>query len=434
MDLIKDENIKMALKRQVPHLIDFLVDHIDEVADIALGVTVTDFPMAQDVCFSLIVTQMHSLTSLLVVNPIFLARLNEFITKQEKLTLRSAAAFSRILQFLIQTSDCAVLNRFPESECLFKKILKHMSFASITNLLVFITDAGRPTMISFLEDNKAIDVLLGFVCDDPDVNEKLFLFMANIVGAVKYDSPLLSPFENSETVAYILNLALKSTPHVSSKVFNLLFEVAAQCDSEEEDPDDPLYSTVFNFLISRIQDICNFVLSDKPFLEDKASAIELINMILVMPLQVPQCVVDLCGALFDQMFEHPANTFLHKALLSVFGTIALNKEQALELVDKVRMRQRIAEAFKKKDEIGASYWGILYDLSMKIFAKLDGNQVRSEWKDFVKGTLAETKEVLESEYGGPVPDDDMDIDYDEEPVFPLGKSQLAAMSNGKGNR
>lgn len=431
MDLIKDENIKVALKRQVPHLIDFLVDHIDEVVDIALDVTVTDFPAAQDVCFSLIVTQMHALTSLLVVNPILLSRLNDFITRQEKLTLRSSAAFSRILQFLMQTSDCAVLKRFPESQSLFKKILKHMSFASITNLLVFITDNGTKTMIAFLEDNKAIDVLLESVCDDPEVNEKLFLFMANIIGAVEFDSPLLSPFENSETVGKILDMALNSTPHVSSRVFNLLFEVAAQCDSEEEDDDDPLYATVFKFITSKLQEICKFVLSDKPFLEDKASAIELINMVLVMPSRMPPCVLDMWGSMFDTMFERPANTFLHKAVQSVFLTILYYKEQALELVEKVRVRQRIAEAFKRRDEIGASYWGILYELATQIFEQLDGNQVRNEWKEFVTGTLTEMKTLLMNGYGGPVPDD-ADIDYDDEPEdFPLGKSQLAAMSAGK---
>ena len=422
IDIIKDENFKVALKKQVPHLLDFLVNHIGEITDLALGVTQSSFAGAQEVCFSLIVIQMHALTSRLVINPEFLTKLNTFISGPDELTTTSAAVFSRILQFIIQASNCAVLDRFPERESLFGKLLRHIKFSSVTDLLVFMTEDRRKGMITFLEDNNITDVLLQSICDDPLVNEKIFLFMANVVSFVEFDSVLLSPFERPETMTMIFDMAMNSCPHVSSKVFNLLFEVAAQCDSEEE---DPLYVTVFKFLLAKVPEICDFVLRDTPFLEVKTSAMELINMVVIPPSELPQCVVDLCEKLFDMVFTNPANTFLHSAFLSLFDTITMDPARATELVEKAQMRKKIVEAYKKKGEVFASYWGMLYTLATKISSKFDNEeQTDEEWREFVADTLEHTKEVIDRDYGGPVPGES-DVGDEEDLEFPIGKSQSA---------
>ena len=421
VDIIKDDNFKVALKKQVPLLIDFLVNHISEIADLALGVTQSSFAGAQSVCFSLIVTQMHALTSRLVVNAEFLGKLNDFISTQDELTTTNAAVFSRILQFLIQASNCAVLDRFPEREVLFGKILKHLKFSSVTDLLVFMTEDRRKTMITFLEDNNVADLLLSSIGDNPIVNEKLFLFMANVVNSVDFDSPILSPFEKPETMDMIFKMAMTACPHVSSQVFNLLFEAAAQCDSEE---DDPLYVTVFKFLVSKVPEICQFVLSDEPFLEVKTRAMELINMVVIPPSELPQCVLDLCEALFNQMFEKPANTFLHSAFLSLFDTITMDPERAVSLIEKAQMRKKILETYKKREEISASYWGVLYTLATKIATKFDNEaETDDEWKAFISDTLEHTKQVIDASYGGPVPDEN-DVPDEEDSVFPMGRSQM----------
>lgn len=431
MQIIGDDNIKVALKRQVPRLFDFLIEHIDEIADIALGVKRTDVASAQSTCFSIIMAQIHSFTQLLVSNRVLLGRLNQYISSKDSIDAVGAAVFSRTLQFLIQFSNGAVLDKFPQRENLFAKILRHVQYSSVTNLVIFMTDDGRKNIITFLEDNKATEVLLGMIGDNHSINEKVFMFLANIVANVDLDSQLLSPFEVPETMEKILSIGLTcGNTHVSSRVFNLLFEVSTQCSCEEEEDTDPLYDTVFRFLISKVSDICKFIMSNKPFLSDKASAVELINMIFTSPGNIPECIISLCEFLFNQLFEKPANTFLHRSFLSVFDVILMNGAKVSDVIKRCDMKNRLIDVYGRREDLHASYWGVLYALVCRIADKT-GDQT-GEWDEFLKVTMFPIKQKLDAQYGGPLPGE-QDSDSEEDLVFPLGKSELAAQKGNSRN-
>ncbi|OHT12462.1 hypothetical protein TRFO_17600 [Tritrichomonas foetus] len=440
LQLIKEENIKVALKRQIPKLIDFLIEHVDQLTDIALGVIHTDFPPAQSICFSLILTQMHSLTSKLIENKVLLGCLNRFISNEKPLTPSGAAAFARIVQYLIQASAVKILEIFPEREQFFARVLRHISHIAITNLLDFMTDNGHKNMLTFLEDNKATDTLLGLISDDESINEKVFLFLTNIIASVEIDSPLLIPFEDTKTMETIFNKIMTTpNPHVASKALNLIYELTGQCESDEEESTntDPLYHSVFRFTVNKIPEICDFITSPKPFLVDKASAVELVNILIASNIKIDQCVIDLTETLFNQIFEFPAHTILQRSFLTLFSSILKNdKNICANLIKKANMKQRIIQAYEKRYQINASYWGILFTLSTKLiesFPNEAGSAISSPadqaWAHFAANVIVAIKDTITNEYGGELPDENADNSDSEDLEFPLGRSQLARQAS-----
>lgn len=436
LDLIKDDSIKNALKRQIPHLFDFLIAHVDELINIALGVTQTDYPPAQKNCFSIIITQIQAFTNRLIDNNVLMKCLNDFISTNETLTPAGAATFSRILQFLIQASDSKIFGIFPDSKNLFQKLLKHVQHIAITNLLDFITDCENKTLlITFLEDNSATEVLIKCISDDEDKNEKIFLFLTNIVASITNDSPLLSPFEETPTMNKIFQkIMTTSSPHTASKAINLWYELTTQCESEEEEAnnEDPLYESVFKLIVKKIPELCDFIGSSKPFLADKVSAVELLNVLILSKIEIEQCVKDLIGKLFNQIFEFPSHTILQRSFLTLFNTfIVHDKNSCLELIDKINMRPRIIEVFDKRYQIDVSYWGILYNISAEIIKNYpELNTKDPKWAHFAAQCICSMKEVIQNGYGGEVPEENSEeSENDDDMEFPLGNSQKSSLSS-----
>jgi hypothetical protein len=77
MEVIRDDGLKAALKSPVRDLVYFLVDHLVEFADIALGVAETEFRPAQLKLLSLIVMPVQSFTKLFRANRLLLSGLND---------------------------------------------------------------------------------------------------------------------------------------------------------------------------------------------------------------------------------------------------------------------------------------------------------------------------------------------------------------------
>ena len=309
-----------------------------------------------------------------------------------------------------------------------------MTHIAITNLLDFMTDNGHKIMITFLEDNHAAEILLSMLSDDETKNEKIFLFLTNIIASVEIDSPLLSPFENVQIMNNIFQrIMTTSNPHVASKALNLLYELTGQCDTEEEETNntDPLYESVFKFIVNKIPDICNFITSKKPFLADKSSAVELLNILLNSKIEIKPCVTDLLENLFNQTFELPAHTILQRSFLTLFTSILQinDKSISLNFIEKTNMKKRIMQAYEKRYTINASYWGVLYSLATKIIEKFPDDKSDPAWINFTSNTIHSIKDIIDRNYGGEVPDENTQDSDSEDMEFPLGKSQLAKQAS-----
>jgi hypothetical protein len=282
-------------------------------------------------------------------------------------------------------------------------------------------------MVTFLEDVKSVDVLLNAIGKDPILNRHILAFTATIISLVKVDSPLLSPFESPEIMDMIVDIALTNPDlHVSARAFSLLLELTLHSSSETEvdSIDDPLYQTVFRFLNSKLSEFTDFLLTDRPFFDDKATAVELTVALLVGRGLVPEKVIDLAAGLFNQLLDRPMNTFLQTSVRILFQRIAFNRSQLLAFCQTSKIHSILIETFGNRESIEASYWGILYLLATKVDEVADIGEVSGEWEAFYSEIIRPMTQIIEEGYGGPILADSPDAD-EEFLDFPIGKSQIA---------
>ncbi|OHT05592.1 hypothetical protein TRFO_26593 [Tritrichomonas foetus] len=442
VDILTDDNLKIAFKKRIPKLVDFLLDNIDQIIDIALGVEVIDQDILtqnemKSVCFSLIVNQVKSFTGLLISNDSFLSHLDSFITNDKEIDEDSVTGFARIFQFLLQQSNGNILNRWPNRDYLYEKILKHHDKIAVHVLLEDLSNDGRKPVVAFLEDNHASNVLLDFIHNNMNQgtilkNIKLFNYLANIVSGIEIDSPLLFAFESVDTMKEIYELAI-NTPNrqLSAQIFNFLNKVAEQCDiddgdernEEEEEEEDPLITSVIKYGYNNLENIIEHIQKRTPFLSDCEHATRLVNTILLRSEMIPQCVYDYTRYLFEGIFENPAHSILHQSFSMLFEIIMTEQDKCSEFVKNCNMKYRIQEVYEKRYQIIANYWGLLFNLSNKINDIISTNKDDEDWQNFKNIVLTKTQTILNVEYGGKLPSESDQSDS-EEIEFPLGRSQL----------
>jgi hypothetical protein len=404
-----------------------MVAHADELIDIALGVITADIPAAQSICFQLIITPVHPLTSALIVNTVLLTHLSDYISSDQEFTGSGIAVFSRVVAHLVQASNGSVLDRFPEKELLFRRTLKHISFSAIFHLLHSLVESDRKSVRTFLEDNRATEVLLEALCDDYLINTKILRLMAEIIGSVDLDSILLVPFETRASIDRIVSFAFTSpSSRVSAKAFGVLCELSdqfAEAEGGSIDSTDPLFDTVFSLLLSKIDEICEFILRADKFLDDRVRALDLVCSLLSHPEPVPDPALALSIALVDKVFQQPSNSSFHLRFRNLVGRVARDGEQFAFFCHESGIQAKIMDAFAKRGQLQASFWGTLYNLGMTIESMIEDES--PEWTTFLDTTIEPIQAALAQSYGGPRPTAD-DLPPEEDVVFPLGRSEQPA--------
>lgn len=430
MDLLKESNIQTAIKKRIPNLAEYLAGNAGQLVDIALGAEKTSSSI-QYICFSILVTQVKSLTSLFLSSDIFLQHLNNFISNNKDIDENGATGFARIFKFVINQTNGEILNQWPERTKLFQNIVNHMDHIAIHYLLDDLTSDARKNIVAFLEDCNATTVLLSNVSNDLRKDKKLYLYLTNLISIIEIDSPLLSIFENKDKMDEIYNLALTTNDaQLSSQVFIFLDRLSEQIDydideenaNQDLENQDPLIESVIQLGKNKINQICEFLKKDTPFLGNKDNAIRLLRTLLLHSESIPEVVFEYGEILFEQFFEKPAHSILHHSFISLFDTISTDSERCLKFIKTLNIKNRILEAFEKRDQINAAYWGILFDLSNKVEELAPSNE-EDDWEKFKESTIAKIQSIITSNYGGNLPTDS-DLTDSEDIVFPLGKSQM----------
>jgi hypothetical protein len=189
------------------------------------------------------------------------------------------------------------MEQFPRKSSLFGRILHHISFPVILHLLN-----------SFINSD-----LLKAISDDDLINTKILGLIVEIVQSVDLGSILLSPFENWDVMDRILSFAFGSVSFsFSGKAFSVLCELSDQfVDSDET---DPLFDCVCHFLLTKIVEICEFILTAHRFVEDRVRALDLVCSLLTH-------VIVLGIGLVEKMFQQSANSSLHICFMSLVSRI-----------------------------------------------------------------------------------------------------------------
>jgi hypothetical protein len=241
------------------------------------------------------------------------------------------------------------------------------------------------------------------------------------------DSILLSPFETEGSLEQVLSLAFTSqSPVVSAKAFSVVYELISQFESYEDpsQSSDPLFENVFRLVLSKLSDICQFVLGADRFLEKHACALDLVCSIAARSGPIPAPVVSLAIGLTGKLFEQSVNSAFHIRFSCLIGRIARSPAQFSLLCHDTTIRARIMAAFAKRKEVHASYWGALHHFAKTIAATAEPTDENADWNAFVQGTIEPMTTAISEGFGGhrPLPGE---IPPDDDCIFPVGRSEQA---------
>ena len=417
-DVIAHPKIKENFKRQDHFLTQYLLKHIKDLTNIALGLQPSKFQYAQMVCFNIITSQNQNFSKSICQCPDFYqCMLAALFDEENVLKDKSAAAFTRIFQNMSQTNTQIFLNELQDREKIFARIVKLAEFPPFANLLQYLTEVGDPRIVSFLEDCNATLCLLDAV-EKGDVSMKVtyMKFIIHIIDTVDNDSILLEPFNDNAIIEKIYKLAMTADDvHLSAAGFKALLQLCSHIEEGEDGKIDgyPL-SNILKFVSSKLDEICAFIQSDRPFLEAKFHLIEIISGVSLTMDDLPDVLLQVCGYLFDQMFAQPQHSFLHRSFLTLFEAIMRDSQQITDFIDNCHMHDRIIEAYAHKRERQANYWFYLFTLSDYIMNR--GN-CDDKWRDFIATTYSSIATEINKEYGGPLPHDSETDDMNDFEYF-----------------
>ncbi|KAH0793758.1 hypothetical protein GPJ56_002310 [Histomonas meleagridis] len=401
-DLMEQSNIMDAFKKQHSTLIQFLVAHISEIIRIATGITQLTFSNAKSHCETMLITNLSTFTPRIVYSENLISTVIECLNSpvcEEPDNLSNLCLF---LQFLLKVTNGAFLHKLPDGVLIFKKFLPLVEHPCVYDFLDSITTDGHPEYVKYLETNKIAPLLWQSI--DASPSSKLFSLLCNVVSSVDSNSMALFDITSPSVLEKIFDYATNNdNTDLSDQSMFLLFELCSKCDEEDQD-DDSMFTRVFKFVISKTNDLCNFVTNDTLFTAGKAKAIELLGGIISADFEVPKCIIECSGKLFLKMFEYPSFSILHCSATQLFEFISEGNLE--EMLKEYKIKEKIVDAFdnEENDDVGI-YYGHLYKITEMILnnEKEQNEETDEKWNKFVNGKYSQMKELIELRFGGPVP-------------------------------
>ncbi|OHT07801.1 hypothetical protein TRFO_23831 [Tritrichomonas foetus] len=400
--LARAPNVKAAFKRQNKNLLEYLIAHLQEVIDIALGDKKADNDAVAALCMFFLTNQSPSFTAQFSNNPLFLMRLSKYIT-DDSLTERGLISFARILEFLVKVSNGFVLKMFPNRDKLIPMLLRHIKNFSIYSLLCEITDHGHKVTLEYLESINASKLIFEALGNDTFLNGRILTLLTNIISSGLPGSPLVTFLVDEKQLNKIFTFAMSDNQRVSSQSFKLLLEITGLCDEDLEDSDDEDSDAhrIFTYIVSKMPEICDFIGSPKPFCAAKSVANDLLVSVISTCEKIPEKVYKLLDSLFPRFFEQPTRSSLHCLYVKLLNAVVDRDDDYFVKYD---LRPQIVSAFEKKDKILAAYWGHLHKITQRIIdSKCHFKKDCPGWNDYLNGRFQTMKKVMSAGYGGPVP-------------------------------
>lgn len=415
IDLIKEDTIKTAIKRQVPKLLDFILKHVGEFVDVAIGVIKTSV-VIQKKALDLLLSNMQPFTNQIQNSPEFASHIYAFISQEADFSEVDSTCFCKLIEFYMKDSDCGILNKLPKDKFI-PLLLSRVHHLSISNLMEIITCDTRKSMWKYIENTRVDQVIYNSFGNIDYINERLLNFFRNIICSAELGSPVLDLFTKKNSIARFFDFGYNATTHVAAAAFRVVYEVLGLVIYEEESEmqSNILFGTIFAETAENLEALCEFVQQDRPFLDDKYRAIELITAILQVYPDPEPCVVDMMKYLFKKFMELPFHTFLHQSFYNVMLKIGKDDKSLRLLIKKLNMYEEIIKAFDGYDHKQVSYIGHLYAISNYISKKLGPDPENEEWNKFLEDKISQMRDVISKPFGGMMPNqyyqDDDDDDY-----------------------
>ena len=399
--LAQESDIREAFRQGDAALIPFLLAHLDEIIDIALGEKEGADISTRAVCVYFLSTNCPVFSAQLSCSPLFLGKMTEFISKSGEFSIPAISTFCRAMEVLTQHSRGFVFKYLPEPDIFLTNVIQKISYLPVASFLEGITENVNQAILDFLREQNATHQLFEMFGDDERANASILAILTNIASMELPNATLIECLLDEAALDKLFSFCVGDSVVLSSLAFNLMLELCACCEDREELFTDVDPRAVINFVMRHMSDITGYIEREGSFTTAKARGGDLLIEAISCSDEVPDCVYSLLRVLFEKMFENPVHSSLHCTLLGITGAVEAKDKGLFQRFD---VRQRIVDAFAKRNTTVAMYWGHLFKLAeMVVDAEVQPQSVCDGWDAFIDGPYESMRSAMEAQYGGPLP-------------------------------
>lgn len=388
--VLSNPNIKAIFKKQNSKLNNYLFKNICNILDIAFGPWSNDCSAsARSVSYFILTTPSPIFSSQLAMNQSFLDKLNYYLVNDDKMTVETINKFATIFDSLIKATNGVIFIKFPEKEKLFERLSKHINSLAVYNLMLSIIKNNLQIITSFLMECNVIQ----FFFQKLDDNSLFYNLIKAALPNSKFCSEIIKIIEIPEVSKKLFKKAIEDRNEYACDLLICICKI--------------LYEKNKSFILlkelnNNITKMIELIKEDENYGKLKDSILTLLNLKIKIIEHVDTWTIDLTDFLLNLFLKNKFNTSLHLRFLELFKNMfSLDGS----IVEKIKIREKIMEIFKKRYTINASYWGILIEIAQIIndndyaFNKVDN------WNEFYENSIKPLQMIMDNPYGSPLPNE-----------------------------
>jgi hypothetical protein len=272
--------------------------------------------------------------------------------------------------------------------------------------ILTIMDSNSTDIRNFVSDMELDQILFSnlesqstsYICKALTIMCKILLF-------VNRPSPVIVRWQDTARLKSILDIGINSpTDELGEAAFNLINAICIRSECHDDEGDQSAFDRVIDEIRDNCQRVCLYVQRNHSFGIDKRAACQLVTSVMV-DTTLPPYLFTYGGFLLSLFLDLKTNSFLHIVFKDFINSVLSTCDGFLTWIDEQEMCAEILKVVGKKDELMASYWGAIREISCTINAAMEKNgQVGSDdWVKFIGEECKLKNDIIAATYGGEVP-------------------------------
>lgn len=385
------------------YITHFLIDHIKEIIEIAIGEKAGAPPNIVNTAMELLLFPSISLLEFLSKNEIIMNHIISRMINQEEVNVFFINTV-KILIFIITSSNGTILNQIKDQTLFLKQILTLNTSKILDDLLFTILNQETKFVkwINPYEYPPLIDNLLKLPSYSANYN-RIIIFHRKLLTIFQNQIPIVEGLESRSICESLVNIGLNFFCLNALKTINFIIGKDTITSDDKKEKLEGLLAIIDQTMNCYITLLTESKQNDKyffgPVQKESLSIISYYIMRGNWPIEKVAWAFNLANFLWEQFLFNPTNSFLHNSFYFYFCQIAKYEENFIGFILNAGFLQKIPEIFFNQENIPASFFGQLLEISRIIIDKDNGSFVaQAQWFHFVDECYSEKNNILEKKY------------------------------------
>lgn len=365
-DLIEMPNIVEAINMDYSDLTDFLGKNVKELVESSLNLNKDLKRELQFRYYSVLSIYSLKHPENVCNNSFFVDILQKSLTDVNTNGFDFFIA-SGILLSIIMSGNEASIQRIANDSRIFETMIGNIDRIEVYEILFVLTSTKSNTIVDFLCNIDFCTILIN------NIEKSHSIRMISILGNITSNSSINISILNVifKSLGIFFGLLDKSDDiSIDEAIFKFLHRFYSQLDVIRSCYCDSDSYTVQTFISdaescfqTNFDKLVSYLTSDKKFGRNKGNLLDLIRAIIQRCSTGFGFLNIINDYLFEQMFSNPYLTFLHNHFLNILKLSVKIGFCIDEFSARNNVKQRIAECLNNKENVSASYWIHLHEIS-----------------------------------------------------------------------